>query len=320
MPYINLDDVKLYYVVYVQGKEVDKVPSVDSPCLLVLHGGPGFDHKHMVPFWSTLSDNLPVIFVDQRGNGLSDKSSSDKWNLRQWANDIKRFSEAFDFKHKPILAGSSFGSYVIQSVLINYPESFAGAILTDTDARINFQRFLELLEIKAKAKGIDSQKAVSAATNWFQNGDSSSLSDYANFCLPLFDNNPQRKMITDLEGSIQTPDVMKHFNTKELLSFDFRSMLVNIKCPVMVLAGDVSPYHSKESAIELADSLQPSFRYFHLFENVGTPIYNHIPDVTRELIQEFIQQVRKVNKDSSTAFSSDTGSEVLPALSGQARR
>jgi pimeloyl-ACP methyl ester carboxylesterase len=130
MSYAQLEDLKLFYTVYNNSQHVESLDA-NLPSLIVLHGGPGFDHKHMVPFWSKFSSICQVIFIDQRGNGLSDKSDFSKWNLSQWATDIILFCRAFNFKIKPILAGSSFGSYVTQAAITKFPAAFSGAILTD---------------------------------------------------------------------------------------------------------------------------------------------------------------------------------------------
>jgi len=291
MPYLEVDDINLYYVTYDKNELLTDLPNPNAPTLIVLHGGPGFDHKHMVPFWSTLSNNIQVIFVDQRGNGLSTKSSKDKWNLAQWAKDVKQFSDTLGLQGKVFLAGSSFGSYVAQAAITVYPEAFAGAILTDADAYIDFPYFLQLLAEKAREKNFDADSAVAAATKWFQQGDASSIGDYVKYCLPLFDNKPQRSMADDLKDSIQTSEVMTHFNTTELLKFDFRTALKKVKCPVLLIAGDVSPYHSEASATKLANALPASCSEFHLFKGVGTPVYNHVPNEARKLMTEFIEKI-----------------------------
>lgn len=82
MPMINIGDIKLYYEVYQSGKVVAQYDK-DTLTLVFLHGGPGMvDHTIYVPFWSQLSEQLQVIFVDQRGNGRSDYGDPALWNLQ----------------------------------------------------------------------------------------------------------------------------------------------------------------------------------------------------------------------------------------------
>ncbi len=39
--------------------------------IIVLHGGPGFDHRQFLPFIWELAEGHQVILYDQRGTGLS---------------------------------------------------------------------------------------------------------------------------------------------------------------------------------------------------------------------------------------------------------
>ena len=41
----------------------------EKATLLLLHGGPGFDHSIYKPAYSSLADRAQVIYPDHRGNG-----------------------------------------------------------------------------------------------------------------------------------------------------------------------------------------------------------------------------------------------------------
>jgi hypothetical protein len=57
------------------------------------------------------------------------------------------------------------------------------------------------------------------------------------------------------------------------------------------LAGDISPYHSKESAVELVESIPKKFRNCIIFKGAGTPVYNHVPDLALKEISTFMYSV-----------------------------
>src|SRR5262249_11477224 len=42
-----------------------------GPAVIVLHGGPDFDHSYLVPELDRLSDKFHLIYYDQRGRGRS---------------------------------------------------------------------------------------------------------------------------------------------------------------------------------------------------------------------------------------------------------
>ena len=58
------DGVKIWYDVHGGG---------DGTPLLVVNGGPGFDHGYLLcsDVWDRLAAARPVVFYDQRGNGRS---------------------------------------------------------------------------------------------------------------------------------------------------------------------------------------------------------------------------------------------------------
>jgi proline iminopeptidase len=87
----------------------------ERPVVICLHGGPGFDHNTLRDALSPLDDVAQLVFVDQRGNGRSHHSTSDRWNLDTWVDDIPAFCEALEL-HRPILLGQSFGGFVALGV------------------------------------------------------------------------------------------------------------------------------------------------------------------------------------------------------------
>ena len=60
--------VPLYWVKYGQRSASS---GIGSPRLLVLHGGPGADHRYMLPQMLHLGERYDLLFYDQRGGGLS---------------------------------------------------------------------------------------------------------------------------------------------------------------------------------------------------------------------------------------------------------
>jgi len=68
----------------------------EKPTLLLLHGGPGFDHSTFKPLYSALTDVAQVVYLDHRGNGRSDAGPKEGWNLVQWGDDVAAFCDAED--------------------------------------------------------------------------------------------------------------------------------------------------------------------------------------------------------------------------------
>src|SRR5437764_930857 len=96
-------------------------PTMREPIVVCLHGGPGSDHTTLKPYLAPLADDAQLVFPDQRGNGRSDESSPDRWNLDTWVEDMHGFCEALGIE-RPIIFGQSFGGIVAVGVAIRYPE------------------------------------------------------------------------------------------------------------------------------------------------------------------------------------------------------
>jgi proline iminopeptidase len=62
---VHTPDVDLSYLIY-------GAPSATTP-MIVVNGGPGFDHRYMVgnDVWDNLAKKRQVVFYDQRGLGKS---------------------------------------------------------------------------------------------------------------------------------------------------------------------------------------------------------------------------------------------------------
>ena len=68
---IQVNGTKLYFDVDGPGLMADGPGLREKPTLLLLHGGPGFDHALFKPAFSAFADIAQLIYYDHRGNGRS---------------------------------------------------------------------------------------------------------------------------------------------------------------------------------------------------------------------------------------------------------
>jgi len=103
--FVEVNGAKLYFDVEGSGL-IPQGPSMKvKPTLVLLHGGPGFDHSMYKPAFSAVADLVQVIYFDQRGNGRSTGSDPGTWNLAQWGDDVKGLCDALGIE-RPIVYGS----------------------------------------------------------------------------------------------------------------------------------------------------------------------------------------------------------------------
>ena len=98
--------VPLYWVKYGQ-------PSAPSgkgpPKLLVLHGGPGADHRYMLPQMLHLGERYDLVFYDQRGGGLSKSDARIPITCQTHVEDLAAVVAEFSLEPLSIV-GYSWGA------------------------------------------------------------------------------------------------------------------------------------------------------------------------------------------------------------------
>lgn len=133
------DGTRLYFDVAGMGLVPEGPLMRERPTLLCLHGGPGFDHSLLKSALAPLADTAQVVFLDHRGQGRSDRSAPDRWNLDTWIEDVVDFCGALELEH-PVVLGQSFGGVVALGVAIRHPDLVARLIVSSSIGRSTTRR------------------------------------------------------------------------------------------------------------------------------------------------------------------------------------
>jgi len=177
---VLVDDVKLFFDV--EGPELrpDGPAMRRVPTLLLLHGGPGFDHSGFKPAFAEMAKVAQVVYLDLRGNGRSDAGPPNKWSLEQWAEDVHWFCEALSIE-KPIVLGHSLGGIVAMIYAMRYPEHPAKLILSSTSTQpAPGERSFAVFD------RLGGPRARGAAIAFWTDPNEDSLASYEALCLPLY--------------------------------------------------------------------------------------------------------------------------------------
>jgi proline iminopeptidase len=256
------------------------------PTLLVLHGGPGFDHSGLRPVFDSLADVVQVIYLDHRGNGRSVPSDPDSWTLAQWGDDIAGFCDALGIT-RPIVLGQSFGGMVAQAYAIRHPAHAGGLVLSSTAARMDLDASIAWFEEKA---GRDTRDI---AFRFWTIGDDAAFADYLRVCMPLYNTTQPTDGQVARARAIVRPEVFRHFSLpgREIRQMDFRSDLCRLQCPVLVIAGATDPITPPHLSQEILDALQPGIGRLVCFEGCGHGPFRDDPQSVLEEIRRFIAGV-----------------------------
>ncbi len=262
-----VNGVHLYFDIDGCGLAADGPTMRQKPTLIVLHGGPGADHSIFKPNYGTaLSALCQILYLDHRGNGRSDDGDPALWTLDQWADDIAALCETLDIQ-KPVILGSSFGGFVAQAYATRYPDRLSGLILSNTAAHVDFE------QIFAAFDAICGPEAAACARAYWTHPTSESRRAYGETCVPHY---TQNAVDPDLWPRIQMKDpVALHFNgpKNEMGRFDFRKSLAKVRCPSLVISGDMDPIMPAVFSQTLTNSLTSSDVTHHSLPNAG-----HLPE------------------------------------------
>ena len=129
--HVTVNGLRLFFDVIGEKLVPDGNRMRERPTVLLLHGGPGFDHSMFKPAFAPLADVAQLVLLDHRGNGRSDNGDPALWTLDQWGDDLRAFCDALGIE-SPVVLGYSFGGFVAQSYAIRHPDHPAKLILYST--------------------------------------------------------------------------------------------------------------------------------------------------------------------------------------------
>lgn len=105
--------------------------SQDNKMILVLHGGPGADFKYLLNLKS-LSDSFFVVFYDQRGSGLSERTEDiESLGYDTALADINSIINYFKPEEKVFILGHSWGGMLGAGYLGHYPTKVEKLIIAE---------------------------------------------------------------------------------------------------------------------------------------------------------------------------------------------
>ena len=283
---VLVNGVRIYFEVVGEKLAVVDGQTVEKPTLLVLHGGPGFDHAGMRSYFDRLADVAQVVYLDHRGNGRSDHGPRDSWNLDQWGDDVAAFCDALDLE-RPIVLGHSFGGFVAESYLTRHPDHPARVVLSSTAARCDFDRSLA---VYARLGG---EQAVEVARRTFEEPTPLNFLEFSQVCTPLYHRSDGHGLAS--RPSIMNLDVLCDFWKPDaaegsglLRSYDFRAALADVRCPVLVLGGEDDPACPIEDQEDIVAALPDHLVEFHRFASCGHGTYFDFPDETEAILRRFL--------------------------------
>ncbi len=271
------DGTRLYFDVAGMGLVPEGRTMRERPVLLCLHGGPGFDHSLLKSALAPLDAVAQAVFPDHRGQGRSDESTPERWNLDTWIQDVVDLCDTLEIEH-PVILGQSFGGVVALGVAIRHPELAAKLIVSSSIGRFRLDRALPMFE------RLGGKEARDVAERYFHDPNEERLDEFMAVCLPLY--NPTPIDPDAIVRVVMRPEVGFHFFRGEGFTYDWFGELDRIRCPTLILAGARDPITTLADHEELAAAI-PSSR-LEVFPDAGHGVFRDKPAEALAVIRDFV--------------------------------
>ena len=254
----------------------------EKPTLILLHGGPGYDHSGFKPVFSQLADVAQIVYVDHRGHGRSSRVPAAQWTLDTFADDVVRLCSALGIV-KPTVLGQSFGGFVAQRYIQRHPAHPAKVVLSSTSPHLGLARKMAMFEQLGGAAARDAAQAFWSApcpATW---------APYLQACMPLYNTrppaDPQARGRTVFNEAILFASASGEQQTMNLLPG-----LAAAACPVLVMVGEEDPVCPLADSLDIAAALPPRWMQLARFANAGHGVWRDQPEAAFVRLREFILQ------------------------------
>ncbi|HSK45720.1 MAG TPA: alpha/beta fold hydrolase [Candidatus Binatia bacterium] len=271
--------------------------------IIVLHGGPDFDHSYLLPELDRLSDSYHLIYYDQRGRGRSaDGVKPEDVTLASDIADIEKVRQYYHLDSL-VLLGHSWGTVLALEYALRYPARVSHMVLMNpAPASEADYKGLRNDWLEKRAADMEQRKAI-AATTAYKEADPEAVIAYyrIHFKPALARTEDYEKLITRMQASfirqgnagiIKARAVESRLMTETwaLSGYNLLPKLKTVSIPTLVIYGD-HDFIPAATAEHITQAI-PNARMVTL-KDCGHFTYLECPVAVREQIDAFFSGKRK---------------------------
>ena len=276
---VDVGSARLFFDVVGESLDANTPKMEKRPTLILLHGGPGYDHSTLRPYFDRYSDTHQLIYLDHRGCGRS-TGAQETWYLDQWADDLAVFCNTLGID-SPIVFGQSFGGMVAMHFAARHPSKLSKLILSSTAAQFRLDETVKIM------RELGGDRAAEVSHQFFSNPYQGSYDTYGEVCLPLYSKPNAPGASAFRERAIERPEVALHFFADEMATMDMRAEIANINCPTLVIGGTLDPVTPTLCSQVINDSIGEN-AYLQMFEGCGHGPHRDDPDGAEKVMRHFL--------------------------------
>jgi len=220
--------------------------------LIVLHGGPGLDHTHLRPWLDPLGDDFRVIYVDERGQGRSERVDAATLTLGVFARDVDLLAEALELERFALL-GHSFGAIIAIKHAIELGTGDAYVISGGAESS---NALTADVEASLEAMG-EAGKGIAESWEWEKTVQTpEDCAELMRVQAPFhFHGAPPAGFAAD---TVYVPEVLRHFANEGYGDFDYVPELGRVSKPTLVIVGAEDRTTTPRASHVLHDGIEGS--------------------------------------------------------------
>jgi proline iminopeptidase len=236
--YAPVENAELYYREIGQGQPI-----------VVLHGGPDFDHNYLLPDLDRLAGSFQLIYYDQRGRGRSgDNVQPEDVTIQSEVEDLDRLRDYFGLKSVAVL-GHSWGGVLAMEYATRHPDRVSHLILLNSAPASHNDWMLlrqELAERRAPGEVEKMNELRSSAR--YQEGDHETDADYYRIHFRPTVREPEQlgRVVKSLRSNVTKEGIIKSREIEERLyqqtwllsDYDLLPKLRHLSIPTLIIHGD----------------------------------------------------------------------------------
>jgi proline iminopeptidase len=263
--------------------------------IIVLHGGPDFDHNYFLPELDRLAGSFRLLYYDQRGRGRSAEGvRPEDISIRSEMEDLEEVRRHFQLASGAVL-GHSWGGVLAMEYATRYPDRVSHLILMNT-APASHDDYLMLrkkLLSRRPAGDVERMRALSSSAP-YQRGDIEVEAEYYRIHFGLTLRRPElleliigRLRSNFTEESVLTARAIEHRLYEETwrsAEYDLIPRLRELDIPTLIIHGDYDLV-PVEVAVHIAEAVPGAL--LSVLPGCGHFAYLEFPDLVHEQVAAF---------------------------------
>jgi proline iminopeptidase len=281
--YAPVENGELYYREVGQGRPI-----------ILIHGGPDFDHTYLLPDMDRLSDSYRLIYYDQRGRGKSAREiQPDEVTIKTEIDDLEGLREYLQLDSVAVL-GHSWGGVLAMEYAIRHSDRVSHMILMNTAAASQEDYMLLRQEVRRRKAVYEDDLNALVSSAAYKEGDSEAVAEYYRIHFSTTIKQPEHleRLMGSMRSSFTKERILRGRAIEDRLTdetwssreFDLFPKLKRLSIPTLVIHGDYD-FIPAECAAHIAQAI-PGAR-FALLRESGHFAYIESPDDVRKEIADF---------------------------------